>query len=400
MSSTSSDPRLLVQAGALALNRRDPAAARDLFERAADVARPEAAALLGLAIACRDLGDAAGRLGALDRLLEQEPRHVRGLILKGDHFHEAGDPRAAATFYGAALAAAPAPDRLPPEIAAELRRARSMTERYQQDYAAHLDQSLAALGLTGPGQAVDGAKTGRFAQSVDLMLGRKRLYLQQPRHYYFPGLPQIQFYERSHFEWLEALEAATDSIRKELQGVLDAGDAFSPYAQTQSDRPYDNRHTVRDSQEWTAFFLWKDGVAQPDAIGRCPATLAALKSLPLCDIDGRSPSILFSRLKPGARIPPHHGFINTRLIGHLPLIVPGPCGFRVGNETRTWREGEAWLFDDTIEHEAWNDADQDRIILIFDIWRPELTLAERDMVRGLFAAVDSYGAAPAQAWGV
>ncbi|MDH4386117.1 MAG: aspartyl/asparaginyl beta-hydroxylase domain-containing protein [Caulobacter sp.] len=395
MSTTSSDPRALVQAGALALNRRDPAGARDLFERAAQAPHADPAALLGLAIACRDLGDAAARLKALDRLLAQEPRHVRGLILKGDHFHEADDPRAAATFYGAALAAAPPPERLPPEILSELRRARAMTDRYQQDYANHLDAALSAAGLVP-----DAPEMARFSQSVDLMLGRRTLYLQQPRHYYFPGLPQIQFYYRSGFDWLDGLEAATDAIRTELLAILAEGEGFVPYAQTQPDRPFGGRHAVRDSPDWTAFFLWKDGVAQSDAADRCPVTMAALRDVPLCAIEGRSPSILFSRLKPGARIPPHHGFINARLIGHLPLIVPGACGFRVGNETRFWREGEAWLFDDTIEHEAWNDSDQDRIILIFDIWRPELTPAERDMVRGLFSAVDSYGSGPAQAWGV
>ncbi len=395
MSTTPAHSRSLIEAGAGALNRRQFAEARALFEQAAEGPGPEPTACLGLAIACRELGDPAGRLAALDRLLAQEPRHVRGLILKGDHFQEAGDHRAAATFYRSAVAAAPPPERLPPDILSEVRRARTMVERYQQDYSDHIDSALAGTGLVS-----SGPETTRFAQSVDLMLGRKALFLQQPRHYYFPGLPQIQFYDRAAFDWLEDLEAATGSIRAELLAFLADGSGFAPYVQTQSDRPFDGRHSVRDSEDWTACFLWKDGEAQPQAIDRFPATMAALKDLPLCAIEGRSPSILFSRLKPGARIPPHHGFINTRLIGHLPLIVPGPCGFRVGNETRVWREGEGWLFDDTIEHEAWNDADEDRIILIFDIWRPELTLAERDMVRGLFAAVDSYGSAPTQAWGV
>ena len=73
--------------------------------------------------------------------------------------------------------------------------------------------------------------------------------------------------------------------------------------------------------------------------------------------------------------------LNTRLICHLPLIVPPGCGFRVGNETREWEEGKLLIFDDTIEHEAWNESDQDRVVLIFDIWRPELS--EADAARGL-----------------
>ena len=99
--------------------------------------------------------------------------------------------------------------------------------------------------------------------------------------------------------------------------------------------------------------------------------------LPLVFSGQRCPNILFSRLRPGAKIPPHNGMINTRLIGHLPLIIPEDCGFRVGNSTRTWNVGEAFLFDDTIEHEAWNNSSEDRFVLIFEVWRPELTEAEQ-----------------------
>jgi aspartyl/asparaginyl beta-hydroxylase (cupin superfamily) len=90
---------------------------------------------------------------------------------------------------------------------------------------------------------------------------------------------------------------------------------------------------------------------------------------------------MFSILEPRTRIPPHTGTSNVRLTVHLPLVVPPGCGFRVGAETREWREGEAWAFDDTIEHEAWNDSDQPRAILIIDAWNPLLTEAEREFVR-------------------
>ena len=88
--------------------------------------------------------------------------------------------------------------------------------------------------------------------------------------------------------------------------------------------------------------------------------------------------------------------MNTRLICHVPLVVPPGCWFRVGNERREWRKGEAWVFDDTIEHEARNPTGQDRVVLIFDIWRPELTEEERTLVATLFETVDAY--APGPAW--
>jgi aspartyl/asparaginyl beta-hydroxylase (cupin superfamily) len=75
---------------------------------------------------------------------------------------------------------------------------------------------------------------------------------------------------------------------------------------------------------------------------------------------------------------------------HLPLVVPAGCAFRVGNETREWVPGKAWVFDDTIEHEAWNDSDQLRTVLIFDIWHPDLTEAERELVRATMEGLAAF----------
>jgi aspartyl/asparaginyl beta-hydroxylase (cupin superfamily) len=127
-----------------------------------------------------------------------------------------------------------------------------------------------------------------------------------------------------------------------------------------------------------------------DHIAKCPKTTAVLEQLPLCDVPQVAPGAYFSVLKPRTRLPPHTGTTNTRSIVHLPLIIPDSCGFRVGSQTREWKKGRAWVFDDTIEHEAWNDSDVTRVILIFDIWNPLLTMAERDMVRALTAAVGNY----------
>jgi aspartate beta-hydroxylase len=100
-------------------------------------------------------------------------------------------------------------------------------------------------------------------------------------------------------------------------------------------------------------------------------------------------------LSPHTRIPPHTGVANTRLVLHLPLIVPEGCGFRVGSETRPWKVGEAWVFDDTVEHEAWNDSDDIRIILICDVWNPLLGEEERELIARVMAAMDAFaGATP------
>ena len=111
-----------------------------------------------------------------------------------------------------------------------------------------------------------------------------------------------------------------------------------------------------------------------------------LGRLPQPDIPGAGPNAMFSLLAPRTVIPSHVGDNNARLVCHLPLIVPEGCWFRVGAETRYWRRGEAFVFDDTIEHEAANPSDELRIVFIFDLWHPGLTEAEREAVRQVIAA--------------
>jgi aspartyl/asparaginyl beta-hydroxylase (cupin superfamily) len=373
-----------VRAGGEALRRGDARRAHELFSRVLAAGRTDAATLLGLAYACRSLGDAAGKIAATDRLLAIEPRNTQALILKADHLAELGDARSASSYYLAALRGAPPLAQLPPDLAAELRRAQQMCERYSAQYQSYIVEQLTAKGFDA------NTSSRRFAQSLDIVLGRKRIYVQEPRYYYFPALPQIQFYERRDFAWLDRVEAATDAIRTELMAVLQDPAAFAPYVEGDPNRPHNEQQGMLNNPAWSAFYLWKNGDAVSQNAARCPQTLAALSDVPFSRVPRRSPSILFSLLQPGAHIPPHNGLVNTRLICHLPLIVPGNCRFRVGNDERQWIEGKAWLFDDTIEHEAWNDSDRTRVILLFDVWRPELSTEERALVAALFEAIDAY----------
>ena len=143
---------------------------------------------------------------------------------------------------------------------------------------------------------------------------------------------------------------------------------------------------LNHSDRWSSLWFWRDGKPQHSAISRCPRTAEVLEQLPLADQPGFAPTALFSALAPHTHIPPHTGSTNARLLVHLPLILPGPARLRVRNETREWRIGEAWAFDDTIEHEAWNDADETRVIMIFDIWNPLLSAAEREMICTILTA--------------
>jgi aspartyl/asparaginyl beta-hydroxylase (cupin superfamily) len=208
---------------------------------------------------------------------------------------------------------------------------------------------------------------------------------------HFPELPTIEFFERSDFPWLDSIEAATDDIRAELLNVLADGPAtLEPYVSLAETSQLNQFRELNNSRRWGVYFLWREGVEFKEHTARCPRTVAALEAWPPCDVPGYSPSAVFSILDARTRIPPHTGVTNTRLIVHLPLIVPPGCGFRVGGETREWQPGKAWVFDDTIEHEAWNDSDLPRAVLIFDVWSPFLGEAERELVRSTTIAVGDY----------
>jgi aspartyl/asparaginyl beta-hydroxylase (cupin superfamily) len=382
----SSELDRLVQSGAEALQRQDPAAARPLFERVTAARPADVRALVGLAFACRDLGDDAGQVAALDRVLAADPRHLPALLMKADHYAKIGDKRTAQTFYRAAVERAPPLETLPPQLRDEVRRAEQQNMLYAQSYQTHLRETLAAAGFD------PATSSRRFTQSLDLLMGRKQIYFQSPTSFYFPELPQRQFYEREEFGWVQALEAQTDAIRDELLGVVGDDRAFQPYLQSDGNRPPRDFGSLLNNPDWSAFYLIRSGGTVETAAARCPRTMQILHSLPLCTAPGRTPSVLFSLLRPKTRIPPHTGYTNARLICHLPLIVPGGCGLRVGNETRIWEPGKALIFDDSIEHEAWNDSGELRVVLLLDVWRPELSLEERKLVAATLAAVGSYDA--------
>lgn len=376
-----------IRAGVAALQGRDAAAARRHFETVIERGSPLPPPWLALAQACRHAGDRRAEEAALDQLLAAQPRHIGALILKGDCRWRVDDKRAASSFYQLALAAAARLGEVPPMLGAELKRVEALARAAQSEFERHLEAKLAEAGAGQPD------RSGRFAEAIDIMLGRKKVYLQEPNSFYFPRLPQIAFYEREDFPWLGEIEAAAPAIRAELEAVLAAEDGFRPYVEADPDRPRPNNPLLGDPS-WSAFYLWKSGAPAAGNAERCPRTMAALEKAPMPRIEGRSPMALFSLLRPGTHVQPHHGLLNTRLICHIPLITPPGCRLRVGNEVRTWEPGKALIFDDSIEHEAWNDGTETRVVLIFEVWRPEIAEDERRALTAMFEAITAYGGEP------
>ena len=196
------------------------------------------------------------------------------------------------------------------------------------------------------------------------------------------------------FRGCRSLRPQPRLIQQELEVALQDGrSALEPYIQYPPGAPVNQWAKLNHSPAWSSYFLWRDGEKQSANCARCPQTTALLDSLPLAQMPGYAPTAMFSVLSPHTHIPPHTGSANTRLIVHLPLVLPPDCAFRVGNDTRSWEMGQAWVLDDTIEHEAWNNSDETRVILIFDVWNPLLSDAERALVTEMLAALRAYNAA-------
>ncbi|HEX3673917.1 MAG TPA: aspartyl/asparaginyl beta-hydroxylase domain-containing protein [Rhizomicrobium sp.] len=386
LASAPDHPEALFNLGQHALYRKDAAAARELLEKALTLAPREPMVALNLAFAHRALGDVHGEAGALERALAIDPYFYPGLLAKAALVERSGGKRQAAEIYKNVLTIVPPDDRLPREIKPQIEHARQRVRENAQEMAAFLEQRL------GPTRARHaGADFSRFDECSEVAVGTKKVFTQAPTMLHVPGLPAIQYYDRAQFPWMPALEAQTDAIRAELIGLLEEdAKEFKPYVTHPSGVPLNQWAELNFSPRWSALYLWKDGKRQDENCARCPKTAEALSAIPRAGIPNFAPTAFFSTLDAHTRIPPHSGDTNARLIVHLPLIVPGQCYFRVGNDTREFKPGEAWVFDDTIEHEAWNDSDRLRVILIFDVWNPHLSEAERELTGELLNGVNAF----------
>ncbi len=370
------------QAGIAALQAGDGKAARRAFETIVASGRATPQIWLWLAQACDMLDDRAAVMAHVARVVELDPANPYALVMAGEVQTRSGDDRAAIAWYERALNAAQG-RQLPPDLIARLNRAAATREAAFAGFEAEM---MGALGDAG----VDPANAGpRFGEALQIVSGRSQPYLQQPTSFYYPRLPQIPFYDPAEFGWTAALAAALPAIRAEAEAVMAHGGGIAPYVEADPDRP-NKGHALLADARWSAFHLFRNGLPIADHAARCPATMAALAQAPLPRIAGTAPMALFSILAPHTHIPPHNGMLNTRLICHLPLIVPDGCRLRVGAETRDVRAGEVLLFDDSIEHEAWNDSDAPRAILLLEVWRPELTEAERQALTVMFETVAAY----------
>lgn len=375
-------PAVRNAAGMLALGKARFTDSAKHFAAATESDPDQPALWMNLATALRGRGDASGEEQALQRVLTIDPRHFMARLRLAQCYQRSAKAALAVPAWRMAMQLAATIDELPSGLRDELRAGQAYLVSQNTETAARLDARFGSIAATPDGK--------RIAACIDHIVGRRTIYRNQCAGVEFPFLPSYEFFDRRLFDWMAALEAETPTIRKEaLRLVQSSSEALRPYVRQEANIGANKWSRLDGSLDWSACFLWEYGVRNSAVCDLCPATVAALSRVPQTEIVGRAPTAFFSILRGGSRIPPHTGVTNTRTIVHLPLVVPDKCGFRVGGEIRPWREGEAFAFDDTIEHEAWNDSEDIRIVLILDVWNPYLTRQETAFLSEFFAMVDA-----------
>lgn len=340
---------------------------------------------IGAAMQCQRSGDQEREAEFILEALKLDPAHLIALVMRASLAERRGNRHKAAVAHGAVAAVAPPLEQLSSDLRAAVVNSIQQRDRYHAEMGSFLDSRLAD-------SLADASQAGRerFSLALDIMVGRKRRYESESMSFHYPGLLPMEFFPRERFPWLDAFETGTDAIREEFLAVLALEKDFVPYLTYPEGSPVNQFAELNNSPRWSAYHLKQAGKDVAEHAAQCPATMSLLATAPQPDQPGRTPAAMFSLLKPRTRIPAHTGVSNTRLVTHVPLIIPEHCGFRVGNTTRAWVPGKAWVFDDTINHEAWNMSDKLRVILMFDIWHPDLDEGERQLITRMMSGLNEF----------
>lgn len=362
-----------------------------LIERAvaADSQDPVSAHHLGR---IRDAsGDIPAAIAAHRSAVALRPDFHLARLYLGDALERAGERHAAVIQFARALQDAQAggrwlnpattPEQLRPLIQHAVLTVRSGRRDTFSELFEPLQKRYGVSSLERVHQALDVHMNEAIAQPGDPR--------QKPGFLFFPGLPTSPYFQPALFDWIPALEAQTARIQEELQGLL-TSEAGRERVFDNADIERVNLRGVNREPSWNGYYFYRHGERREDNCAKCPVTAAALDALPLSRVRDHGPEVLFSVFTPGTHLLPHRGVTNTRLVGHLPLIVPKDCALNVGGEIHEWREGRVVVFDDTFEHEAWNRSNAIRVVLIFDLWNPYLSEAERAALGDLIAAIGDF----------
>ena len=183
------------------------------------------------------------------------------------------------------------------------------------------------------------------------------------------------FFDTQRFPWIATIESEWKSIRKELDVLMEHREQIPNFQDVSK-----AQRALTEGDQWKTFFFYSFGNKYHENCARCPETLRLLHEIP------GMKSGMFSILAPRKHIAPHRGPYKGVLRYHLGLIIPGhegSCRIRVGDDVRNWKEGKSLIFDDSHEHEVWNDTDSYRVVLFVDFVRPTvfpLSVANRAII--------------------
>lgn len=372
--------------GTYHLGRGDLADAQRLLERAAAVSPQPAMAYANLSRVHSARGDLTQALAAIKQAIDAEPTAWGAHVEKARLLQRIGREREAAAAWSSAMSYMPPAFMQAPHMQALVSEANAAISANQAQLRDFLIAHMQGATRTGSPRELE-----RFDHCLDIVTGRRTFVTARPLTLPFPRLPAIPFFHREDYDWVPRVEAAFPDILAELEALLAQQRSFEPYVQTPAGEPMGQFAALDRKLDWGAYFLWRNGQRIDAHADLCPRTESTLLThAPLNTVSNRAPVAFFSALKPGTHIPPHNGATNTRLTVHLPLIIPPDCALRVGGETHVWKPGQLVMFDDTIQHEAWNFSNQLRVVLIFDVWHPMLTDLERRLVAHTVEGIMAY----------
>jgi len=413
-----SDARELLRTGRIAEAER-------AYEQVLDQSPDDIEALNVVAMAALRGGQAARALQLLEHAAQVDPAHAVTQNHLGSAREAAGDLKGACAAYADAARLRPQLHLARLHLASALERLGESQRAAWQYARAIKDAQVAGRWLnaasTPPGlrplveHAVRNVRVERrnllfnLLEPLALRFGRDalgrveqclRIHLkeeqptfsdprQQPTFLYFQGLPPAPYLDRSLFPWIEEFESHTSAISSELQGLLPSAHGRERVFTTE-ELERENLRGLDVAPSWNGYYFYRHGERREENCTRCPQTIAALDALPLARVREHAPEVLYSVFTPGTHLRAHRGVTNTRLVAHLPLIVPENCALSVGGEIHLWQEGQVVVFDDTYEHEAWNRGSRTRVVLIFDLWHPLLTDVERTAVAALVETIGEY----------
>jgi len=250
----------------------------------------------------------------------------------------------------------------------------------------HLPEIIAALRRGGYYDRVmsAGPELDRVKEYLRSWTGERPLHanpIQRPHYPLFPGLRHKPFHDPRDFPAAAVLEREFATIRAEALALDDA--ALLDYTRAAA--------MQTGAGSWTLYLFHHMGVEVESVARRCPKTLAVINSLPRVCTSYVWGDTLFSAMKGATHLHPHCSTDNLRVRLHLGIVVPEGCLLRVAGQTRTWEEGKCLAFEDSFEHEVWNRSAHRRVVLIVDLWHPDLTDVEIRALTAAFGKSDVLG---------